>query len=370
MSKSSKTYGILATTLYFTALTTGVGAAWGLVTIKSNPAKNKQIKQSYNNLMNQLEATKSWLKTLDSSKYDFGDKGSLPNIQFPDWKSNNPGQTQKITLSSFFANAQKSISEKINEIENALGRTYQESELKIWKLDLIQRKQILENELLEKRNLLENKLKNEYDELAIKVKNKYKQISSKKLDESFKTYYDKQFQEINNLLFAQTSSTEGFVLNDNLDLTTMNKIRDKIKEQNRVFDYKLYSAEIAYAIESSKNDSANAVIKDLKDFIVQAEKKDTNNNTKALHKDEFIALLNNLEIAIARAKDTASKIDNSISNIAELESIDIKNPEGNDWRYSSSLNNLIKVIGETKKKLKEIEEKESIEKELISNINY
>ena len=80
-----KKYGFLATALYFTTLISGVGAAWGLITIKSNPASNKSLKNSYQNLKQAINNGTEFSTKLNKN-YKYFNNQSKPNLAINIWE--------------------------------------------------------------------------------------------------------------------------------------------------------------------------------------------------------------------------------------------------------------------------------------------
>lgn len=335
MSKSSmKKYGILATALYFTALTTGVGAAWSLITIKANPASNKLLKDSYNDLKKEIDRSEEFIKTLDNTKWQYSDQHTKPSISMYEWNANVEKQ---FSLKRFFTEHIENTRSKIDNSKSKIkSKNFQEIDLKKLTLDLDNNKKQIKINLDLKIKILESIAKT-YTEIA-KKSVRFKNENNS--DTQFKEKINEWFKKINKKLLVNGNTTEF----ESKTIAGLENIKQEVEYKHYTIDYEIYASKInSYIINDCKK---------TKDFL-ENKLKENDENWKKL-RNQISSALNSLLDAENRANLDANTIHAATDN-TKLSKINIDISSNQQSGSSSSFNNLRLIHSQVSEKITELE---------------
>ncbi|WP_406617597.1 hypothetical protein ACJA27_01825 [Mycoplasmopsis lipophila] len=342
---TQKKYGFLTTALYFTTLISGVGAAWGLITIKSNPASNKSLKNSYQNLKQAINNGTEFSTKLNKN-YKYFNNQSKPNLAINIWEGANI-QHKNVNLEKLFLEYRAEMETKLSEIKSSIkSKSFQESDLQKWTLDLEGLEKTIKQKLEEKIVMLEEIAKI-CSELATNSAeyNDNSSISTtlkEKMVPWFKNNVQNKLLENDQNLKSITSEELKTILSD-------------VKKQNELFKYYKYASNLNVLLNADPVLNANNLEQKIDGYI---EKSNKDNSAWKNFKNQLATLKNQLADAKNKAKTDIELID-STSNINKLSKINIKETSGNEtsYDYSSSYDLLKNVMRDIQKSLLELEQK-------------
>ena len=250
-------------------------------------------------------------------------------------------------LEKLFLEYRAEMETKLSEIKSSIkSKSFQESDLQKWTLDLEGLEKTIKQKLEEKIVMLEEIAKI-CSELATNSAeyNDNSSISTtlkEKMVPWFKNNVQNKLLENDQNLKSITSEELKTILSD-------------VKKQNELFKYYKYASNLNVLLNADPVLNANNLEQKIDGYI---EKSNKDNSAWKNFKNQLATFKNQLADAKNKAKTDIELID-STSNINKLSKINIKETSGNEtsYDYSSSYDLLKNVMRDIQKSLLELEQK-------------